>query len=460
MAHDVFISYSNKDKAISDAVCAKLEECKIRCWIAPRDVPAGQNFAESIIEAIDTCKVFVLIWSASTNASEHILNEINRAFDQGITIIPFRIQDVQPTRAMSYYFGRTHWLDALTPPLEKHIAILAETIQSNLGRKVVSQAGSVQEKQKKEEIIPPIKPVIKVETKGMEKKKAGIVKQQPQSRPVGKKVSLLPITAGLLVVTVLVVLFASGVFKRSISNLDTLNTQRALILTVPPPTATMTNISTITPAWVKEFAEPILAAIQNQVPVFQDDFSTTRSDWTIFRPISRCSKSVASITEGRMTINIEPMCNNDSAYIDKKGLPKNLVLQVDLFFHDSIQVSPVVRFILLSGIGQNLFTVSKEGEWRVIYCISGGDCENIKKSGYASFDSSKPVTLIIICRGKERAIYLNSSPSGYFIDNEGHGTVMSLLALGGENQQAEKIAFDNFKIWDLDKIKNLPAVSS
>jgi hypothetical protein len=26
MAHDVFISYSNKDKVVADAVCAKLEE--------------------------------------------------------------------------------------------------------------------------------------------------------------------------------------------------------------------------------------------------------------------------------------------------------------------------------------------------------------------------------------------------------------------------------------------------
>lgn len=61
MAHDAFISYSTKDKTIADAVCAKLEESSIRAWISPRDVPAGSNFAESIVEAINICKVFVLI---------------------------------------------------------------------------------------------------------------------------------------------------------------------------------------------------------------------------------------------------------------------------------------------------------------------------------------------------------------------------------------------------------------
>ena len=88
MAHDVFISYSTKDKIIADTVCAKLEESKIRAWIAPRDVPAGSNFAESIIRAINTCKVFVLVWSADTNTSQHILNEINQAFDRGLITYP------------------------------------------------------------------------------------------------------------------------------------------------------------------------------------------------------------------------------------------------------------------------------------------------------------------------------------------------------------------------------------
>jgi hypothetical protein len=37
MAHDVFISYPHQEKATADAVCARLENEDIRCWIAPRD---------------------------------------------------------------------------------------------------------------------------------------------------------------------------------------------------------------------------------------------------------------------------------------------------------------------------------------------------------------------------------------------------------------------------------------
>ncbi len=35
MAHDVFVSYSVKDKTTADAICAALEANGIRVWIAP-----------------------------------------------------------------------------------------------------------------------------------------------------------------------------------------------------------------------------------------------------------------------------------------------------------------------------------------------------------------------------------------------------------------------------------------
>jgi len=189
MAHDVFISYSHNDKTIADAVCAKLEESKIRVWIAPRDVPAGANFAGSIIEAINSCKIFILIWTANANASEHILNEINQAFDKGITIIPFRIQNVEPTDSMRYYIGRTHWLDALTPPLEKHIKLLADTILTNLGRQA--------------EIKPDI-PIVKEKEVREEKKKEEDKKLA--NKPSAKPRAWWPYLAGLLGMAAVVVL--------------------------------------------------------------------------------------------------------------------------------------------------------------------------------------------------------------------------------------------------------------
>jgi TIR domain len=52
VAHDVFISYSSRDKPTADAACAALEQRSIRFWIAPRDIVPGAEWGESIIDAI------------------------------------------------------------------------------------------------------------------------------------------------------------------------------------------------------------------------------------------------------------------------------------------------------------------------------------------------------------------------------------------------------------------------
>lgn len=61
MPHAVFISYSNEDKAVADAVCAALEVENIGCWIAPRDVQGGRPYSCQITQAIRETRVLLLI---------------------------------------------------------------------------------------------------------------------------------------------------------------------------------------------------------------------------------------------------------------------------------------------------------------------------------------------------------------------------------------------------------------
>lgn len=133
MPFDVFISHASKDKTVANAVCAKLESAGIRCWIAPRDIVAGTSYGEAIIEAIRAAKVMVLVFSAHANASAQIPKEIERAVSNGVAILPFRIEDVVPGKSLDYFIGSVHWLDAMTPPMEKHLDELATTVRKLLG---------------------------------------------------------------------------------------------------------------------------------------------------------------------------------------------------------------------------------------------------------------------------------------------------------------------------------------
>ena len=92
MAHDVFISYSARDKATADAVCAALESANIRCWIAPRDVQAGRSFAGEITRGIRGSKAMVLIFSSGSNASDQVLREVQLATESRLHIIQFRLR--------------------------------------------------------------------------------------------------------------------------------------------------------------------------------------------------------------------------------------------------------------------------------------------------------------------------------------------------------------------------------
>lgn len=129
MAHDVFVSYSHKDKPVADAVVAGLEQKGIRCWIAPRDVTPGTSWGDAIIGAIEACKIMIVILSANSNQSRQVVREVERAVANGVIIIPFRIEKIDPTGAMAYFLSTEHWLDAITPPLEEHIEKLGNTVQ-------------------------------------------------------------------------------------------------------------------------------------------------------------------------------------------------------------------------------------------------------------------------------------------------------------------------------------------
>ncbi|MFZ2098049.1 MAG: TIR domain-containing protein [Anaerolineales bacterium] len=129
MAHDVFISYSNKDKPVADAVVAGLESKGIRCWVAPRDITPGSSWGQAIINAIETSRFMVIILSGNSNRSKQVVREVERAVANDVIIIPFRIENIDPTGAMAYFLSSEHWLDAITPPLERHIEKLQTTLQ-------------------------------------------------------------------------------------------------------------------------------------------------------------------------------------------------------------------------------------------------------------------------------------------------------------------------------------------
>ncbi len=118
-----FISYSSVDKNVADNLCAKLESHGIKAWYAPRDIRTG-DYASSIVEAIGRCTHFVVIVGQHSLKSQHVLNEIDLAFQRlgkGVKFCPLKIDEEEMGPAFTYYLSRQHWMDACVPPLEQRL---------------------------------------------------------------------------------------------------------------------------------------------------------------------------------------------------------------------------------------------------------------------------------------------------------------------------------------------------
>ncbi len=228
MKHEVFISYSTKDKQMANAVCHYLEQEKIRCWIAPRDVKPGANFAAEIVDAIPQSKIMLLILSKSSNSSKQVLREMEIAVNNDLVVIPLRIEDIVPTGSMSYYLSTTQWIDIIDGEIDSRLNILVDRIAGIVGiLKPEDQAQRTQEKVVDRPQSPPATPPVK---KKISKKKLIIILVS----------SFLVIAAGVTVLVLRDEIFAGE--TKTISESAALGTEE--------PTTSVSPIQTEVPAAV------------------------------------------------------------------------------------------------------------------------------------------------------------------------------------------------------------------
>ena len=121
---DVFISHSSADSQLAYAMCHYLEEKGMRCWIAPRNVQGGREYAEAIIMGIRNCKIMVVLFNNNANNSIYVKNEVERAFNYKSILIPFKIDETIPSASLELFLGSVHWLNATKGNAEDYYDLL------------------------------------------------------------------------------------------------------------------------------------------------------------------------------------------------------------------------------------------------------------------------------------------------------------------------------------------------
>lgn len=163
---DVFVSYSSINKNVADAIVSEFETHNIKCWYAPRDILPGEEWVPAITNALENCKILILVYTDESNSSRQVMNEVAMAFNAGKTIVPFRLTENKMSSEFEYYLTRVHWLDAVTPPLMEKVEKLRDYVEiilsgvdtTNLSRNAVERKKpeKIQKKSKKKIVIPAI----------------------------------------------------------------------------------------------------------------------------------------------------------------------------------------------------------------------------------------------------------------------------------------------------------------
>lgn len=134
MKYDVFISYSSHDQKIVEGLCAYLEQYKIRCFVAYRDIPKGKPWPPYIPEALNQCRMMVVVFSCNFNRSEEVDRELTIASKKKKPILTFRLSDEEFKGTKEYYLSNINWIDAFPNP-EAVFGQVLENVEALLGVK-------------------------------------------------------------------------------------------------------------------------------------------------------------------------------------------------------------------------------------------------------------------------------------------------------------------------------------
>lgn len=84
----IFLSHASEaDGRRALKLLTALEAAGCRCWMAPRDIPAGADWNKSVLNAVENSAALLLLLSSAAVKSAFVQAEVHRAFDRGIRVV-------------------------------------------------------------------------------------------------------------------------------------------------------------------------------------------------------------------------------------------------------------------------------------------------------------------------------------------------------------------------------------
>jgi hypothetical protein len=199
----------------------------------------------------------------------------------------------------------------------------------------------------------------------------------------------------------------------------------------PPPTKTSTPL----PGWVTGFAQPILSAIADQAPSFQDDFGAGSAGW-----IKDYCKGSMKFIEGELIANKCRFFRPNTDWRD-------FVLEVDMRFLEGTPTSAEwsLHFRDLGNSGHSL-TLYHSGYLTISFSKAKGESSNMEFDN-STLSNHQIHHILLIAKGNQFAFYLDNQPL-YHAKNDEYRFGRWIFYV-----ESGTVAMDNLRTWNIADIQ-------
>jgi len=136
-----FISHASADAAQAVEIVRVLEAAKLRCWIAPRDIPAGREWAGAIVDGIRSSRLLIVVLSARSSASPEVYREVELASRDRKPMLTVRIDRTAVLSGpLAFFLSSIQWVEATARPLRPQLSQLPSTVAALLNVTVAPTA--------------------------------------------------------------------------------------------------------------------------------------------------------------------------------------------------------------------------------------------------------------------------------------------------------------------------------
>ncbi len=228
------------------------------------------------------------------------------------------------------------------------------------------------------------------------------------------------------------------------------------------PTPTRTPAFTRTPAPTstptthpaQTFAEPILAAIADRLPDYQDDFSDPTSGWDVrSHPGGPPPPGQVGYKDGEFLLIANPasaQSSNEHSFLQVPALwVSDFVMEFDARFVSALSGAIYVGFRIGPKGLYNVNLATDGSVWLETKSIDGGTTLAETRAGLVKRNQVNRIR--IIAQGPQIALYLNGQPVLMARQElSDQGPVVLGIVNGASTPM--QVNFDNFKVWDISDL--------